>query len=150
WPEGITIRFLGLNVKKRGYVSQFLYWDDRNHAISLPESQEARLEPGVPIRGVVQDEAGKPIPQASVTAHARATVGEGLGRVYALGTAATDEQGRWQIDDAPENVSGLSLHVQHPDYRRDPGATGGGREWRTILSEGATVKGRVVDGSGQP
>src|SRR5262249_2378747 len=47
-------------------------------------------------------------------------------------------------------VSGVSLHVHHPDYRRDPGATGGGREWRTILSKGGTVKGAGVDGSGKP
>ena len=105
WPPGITIRFLGLNVKKPGYVGLSLYWDDRNHAISLPESQEARLEPGVPIRGVVQDEAGKPIAQASVTAMATATQGEAPHYVYELGTAKTDEQGRWHIDDAPANVS---------------------------------------------
>ena len=96
WPAGITIRFLGLNVKKPGYVGLFLYWDDRNHAISLPESQEARLEPGVPISGVVQDEAGKPIAQASVTAMGTATEGEEPHYGYELGTAKTDEQGRWQ------------------------------------------------------
>jgi protocatechuate 3,4-dioxygenase beta subunit len=150
WPPGITIRFLGLTVKKPGYVGQSFYWNDRNHAISLPESREARLEPGVPIRGVVQDEAGKPIAQAAVTAMAPATESEGRHTVYELGTTRTDEQGRWQIDDAPANVSGVSLHVRHPDYLRRPGQGQGGREWRTILSKGATVKGRVIDGSGKP
>ena len=150
WPPGIAIRYLGLDVKKPGYVPLFLYWDDRHHAISLPESQEARLEPGVPIRGVVQDEAGKPIAQASVTATVRAPRGEEPRLGYELGTARTDEQGRWQIDDAPANVSGVGVHVRHPDYRRRPGQSGGGREWRTILSKAATVKGRVVDGSGKP
>ena len=77
WPPGITIRFLFLKLKKPGYVGLRLHWDDRNHAISLPESQEVRLELGVPIRGVVQDEAGKPIAQASVTAMAPETEGEG-------------------------------------------------------------------------
>ena len=125
WPPGITIRFLGLDVKKPGYVGLSLYWDDRNHAISLPESHEARLEPGVPISGVVQDEAGKPIAQASVTAMATATEGEAPHYGYELGTAKTDEQGRWHIDDAPANVSGVSLHVRHPDYLRRPGAIGG-------------------------
>ena len=62
-------------MKKPGYVELSLYWGDRNHAISLPESQEARLELGVPISGVVQDEAGKPIARASVTARASATEG---------------------------------------------------------------------------
>src|SRR5262249_17684386 len=140
----------GLNLKKPGYVGQFLYWNDRNHAISLPESREARLEPGVPIRGVVEDEAGKPIAQATVTAMAPATESEGHNSVYELGTAKTDEQGRWHIDDAPANVSGVFLRVRHPDYRRRPGQSEGGREWRTILSKAATVKGRVVDGSGKP
>ena len=150
WPPGVAIRFLGLNVKKPGYVGVFLSWDDRNHAISLPESQEARLELGVPIRGVVQDEAGKPIAQASVTPMAWPTRGEKTRYVYELGTAKTDEQGRWRIDDAPANVSSVSLRVRHPDYRPRPGQSGGGREWRTILSRAATVKGRVVDGSGKP
>ena len=126
WPSGITIRFVGLNLKKHGYVGQFFHWVDRNHAISLPESQEARLEPGVPVRGVVQDEAGKPIAQASVTAMTTTTEGEGPRMAYDLGTTETDEQGRWQIDDAPANVSGVSLHVRHPDptygiYRRNGG-----------------------------
>jgi beta-lactamase regulating signal transducer with metallopeptidase domain/protocatechuate 3,4-dioxygenase beta subunit len=150
WPPGITIRFLGLKVKKPGYIGLFLSWNDRNHAISMPESQEARLELGVPISGVVQDEAGKPIAQASVTARATATEGEEPHFSYELGTTKTDEHGRWHIDDAPANVSDVSVRVRHPDYRRDPGASGGGREWRTILAQGATVKGRVVDGSGKP
>jgi len=150
WPQGITIRFLGLDLKKPGYVKLSVYWDDRNHAISLPELQEARLEPGVAIRGVVQDEAGKPIAQASVTAMAWPTAGEERHYVYELGTTKTDEQGHWQIDDAPANVPGVSLHVRHPDYRRGPGQSQGGRESRTILSKASTVKGRVVDGSGKP
>jgi RNA polymerase sigma factor (sigma-70 family) len=150
WPPGIAIGFLSLNFKKTGYVPLFLYWDDRNHAISLPESQEARLEPGVPIRGVVQDEAGKPIAQASVTATIRAPQGEEPRFGYELGTARTDEQGCWHIDDAPANVSGVGVHVRHPDYRRRPGARRRGREWRTILSKAAMVNGCVVDGSGKP
>src|SRR5262249_32432421 len=97
WPPGIAIRRLWLNVKKPGFVALAFVWDDRNHAVSLPESQEARLEPGVPIRGVVQDEAGKPIAQATVTAMVHATQGEATHYGYELGTAKTDEQGRWQI-----------------------------------------------------
>ena len=75
-PAGITIRFVDLNVKKTGYVGLLFNWSDRHHAISLPESQEVRLEMGVPISGLVQDEAGMPIAQATVTAMARATGGE--------------------------------------------------------------------------
>ena len=149
-PPGVAIQFLDLNVKKLGYVKLFLYWDNRNHAISLPKSQEARLELGVPISGLVQDEAGKPIAHAAVTAMTMATQGEEPHYAYAVGTTTTDQQGRWHIDDAPANVSGVSLHVNHPDYERRPGATRGGREWRTILSKAVTVKGRVVDGSGKP
>jgi beta-lactamase regulating signal transducer with metallopeptidase domain/protocatechuate 3,4-dioxygenase beta subunit len=150
WPARITIRFVGLNVKKAGYVGLALYWTDRNHDISLPESQEARLEPGVPINGVVLDEAGKPIAQATVSAWAQANQGEEPRFAHDLGSVKTDEQGRWRIDDAPANVSEVGVHVRHPDYRRQPGATGGGREWRTILSKAGRVKGRVVDGSGKP
>ena len=151
WPAGITIHSLGLNVKKPGYVGMFYVWNDRYHAIALPESQEARLELGVPIRGVVQDEAGKPIAQASVTANAPATEGEDH-MFYELGTTKTDEQGRWQIDEAPANLSGVSLHVaiRTTDGSRTATDGAGGRECRTILSKGATVTGRVLDGSGRP
>jgi RNA polymerase sigma factor (sigma-70 family) len=150
WPPGIAIRFVSLNVKKTGYVGLCFHWDDRKHAILLPESREARLELGVPIRGVVQDKDGKPIAQATVTAVAPATESERRHSVYELATTKTDEQGRWHIDDAPANVSGVILHVHHPDYRQAPAARARGREWRTILSKGATVNGRVVDGSGKP
>ncbi len=44
----------------------------------------------------------------------------------------------------------MRLHVDHPDYQRRPDQSEGGRERRTILAKGSTVKGRVVDGSGKP
>jgi hypothetical protein len=137
WRTGITIRLLSLNVKKRGYIAQFLYWDGRNHAISLPKSQEARLEPGVPIRGVVQDEFGKPIAQASVTSMARATEGEARHGASELGTSKTDEQGRWRIDDAPANVSGVSLHVDHRTTYRVQARRGAGESGARSSQKGA-------------
>ena len=151
WPPGITIRFLGLNVKKPGYVGLFFYWDDRNHAISLPESQEARLELGVPISGVVQDEAGKPIAQASVTAMATATEGEAPHYGYELGTTKTDEQGRWQHRRCPGKRLGREparppSGLPTASRRNRAAGESGGRSSR----KRATVKGRVVDGSGKP
>ncbi len=147
---GTAMRFLYLTVKKPGQVSKFFYWTDHNHAVTVPEWQEVRLEPGVPISGIVQDEAGKPVAQATVTARTTATEGEAPHYSYELGTAKTDEQGRWRVDDAPANVADVVLDVRHPDFRRGPGASAGGRESLTILSKAGRVKGRVVDGSGKP
>ncbi len=150
WPAGITIHSLMLDVKKPGYVAMLYRWSDSRHAISLPESQEVRLELGLPISGVVQDEAGMPIAGASVTARSTAAVMEEPHYSFALGTTKTDEQGRWRIDDAPANLSPVSLHVSHPDYLSQPGSSSIAREQITVLTQGATVKGRVVDGSGKP
>jgi protocatechuate 3,4-dioxygenase beta subunit/thiol-disulfide isomerase/thioredoxin len=153
WPAGITIRWLRLNVKKPRYVGMEFTWNDDSHAISLPQSREVRLEPGAPISGVVQDEAGKPIAGAEVTGWSDApheSQMEANSVFYALGTTKTDEQGHWHIDDAPAKAGGVSLQVDHPDYRWEGGRTGGGPEWRTILSKGTTVRGRILDASGKP
>jgi beta-lactamase regulating signal transducer with metallopeptidase domain len=150
WPAGITIHSLRLDVKKPGYVAMVFYWSDDRHAISLPESQEVRLEPGVPISGLVQDEAGKPIAGANVTAMSDASEMEEPRYSFELGTAKTDEQGRWRIDDAPANLSPVSVHISHPEYLRRPGSSSVAREQLTVLTQGATVKGRVVGGSGTP
>ncbi len=149
WPAGITIHSLRLNVKKPRYVAMEFYWSDVRHAISLPESQLVRLELGVPIRGVVQDEAGKPIAGADVTAWTSVEM-EQPRSGYALGTTKTDEQGRWRIDDAPANLSPVGVEVSHPDYLRQPRWSALLREKLRVLTQGATVKGRVVDGSGKP
>jgi hypothetical protein len=74
---------------------------------------------------VVQDEAGKVMAQANVTAWIQATEGEEPRYAYDLGTTKTDEQGRWRIEDVPANVSGMFLHVRYPDYLWRTGAMGG-------------------------
>jgi RNA polymerase sigma factor (sigma-70 family) len=149
-PAGITIHSLRLDVKKPGYVAEMFYWGDRKHSVSLPESQEVRLELGEPISGVVQDEAGKPIAGVTVTAMSTASDMEEPRFIYDLGTTKTDEQGRWRIDDAPAGLSPVSLHISHPEYLHPPGSSPLAREQLTVLTQGATVNGRVVDGSGKP
>jgi thiol-disulfide isomerase/thioredoxin/protocatechuate 3,4-dioxygenase beta subunit len=150
WAAGIAVHGLRLNVKRPTYVGMEFTWVGGGDAISLPESHEARLEPGVPISGVVEDEAGKPIAGVDVTGRSDPSDTQESSVAYALGTTKTDPQGRWHIDDGPANADGVTLEVHHPDYQSQARTTGFGRERRTVLSKGTTVRGRILDQSGTP
>jgi peroxiredoxin/protocatechuate 3,4-dioxygenase beta subunit len=150
WPGQAAVNALTLEVGKPKYVGQFLDWDDSKHAVSLPAVKELRLESGVPMTGRVQDDAGRPIAGATVTAMAPVTESEQSNFHFGLGTTTTDDQGRWRLDEVPENLSIVSLHVSHPAYRTRAGSSSGGRERLSILTQGPTVKGRVVDPAGNP
>ena len=63
-----------------------------------------RLELSAPISGVVQDEAGKPIAGADVTAMPDASEMEEHRYIYALGTTKTDAQGHWHIEPTPDRL----------------------------------------------
>ena len=128
----------------------YIDWDDEKHPVSLPASKELRLEPGVPMGGLVKDEDGKPVAGASVTITAPVTEAEKANYVFNLGTTTTDDQGRWQIDEAPANLAVVTVYVKHSRYRHKPGEQAGGRESLVILTRGLTVKGRVVDSAGKP
>jgi peroxiredoxin len=69
---------------------------------------------------------------------------------FNLATTTTDDQGRWRIDEAPANLGPVHVFVEHPRYRKNPGARAGGRESLVVLEKGLVVKGRVIDSAGKP
>ena len=74
--------------------------------------------PGVTIGGVVKDEAGSPVAGAKITVNAPPTETETSHYSTDLAETTTDAQGRWRFDDAPADLSGVSVMVQAPGSSR--------------------------------
>jgi beta-lactamase regulating signal transducer with metallopeptidase domain/peroxiredoxin/uncharacterized GH25 family protein len=152
WPPGVILKNLHITAEKPGYVPIRLDLDSARHPIKLPLERLLKLETGTMIQGVVKDESGKPVADASVTLYMRPTESENTGYTRDFANLKTDAQGRWQSDEAPADLERrhVSFGVNHPGY-----LPGGGPVTRSlgntvILKRGYTVTGRVLDGAGKP
>jgi hypothetical protein len=81
-----------------------------------------------------------------------ATEYEGTNHSFSLGETTTDAQGRWHMDVAPKDVSGVWVSVEDPRYQQGAGerVVALGRESVFILKKGLTVTGKVVDAADRP
>ena len=115
-----------------------IFWDDKRHPLELPPLKELRFEPGTTIGGIVQDEAGHPIVGATVEVHGPPTEYEGSNYVFSMGETTTDAQGRWRVDVAPKDASGVWVSAKHPRYRQRAGESVAslGRDSAIILKKG--------------
>jgi len=108
------------------------------------------------IGGIVQDQAGRPIAQATVTLYVKSKQYGNGNYLYDVGTVTTDANGRWHCDTAPSDASDMISSFSHPDYLGG-GATLSGKgielkkqTYVTILLQGSTIRGRVLDADGGP
>jgi uncharacterized GH25 family protein/thiol-disulfide isomerase/thioredoxin len=159
---------------KKPFVTMFSHWE-RNELASgtrLPEEYTIWLEPGVTAGGRILDKQGQPIAGAKVQVMLRGATEpfKGDGRTsydiwLATGNdaATTDAEGRWRIDNVPNNAQGeLSLLVSHPDFisddswgqlQNDAGITTAmlRNETATLtLKRGISVQGQVTNPAGKP
>lgn len=151
---------------KPGFVTQRVQWRRYGDPLKIPQVYEMKLYPaGAPIGGVVVDEQGAPVAGAEVNIWH--TGGAARWDVFSDIHATTDRvtktdaEGRWSMDGFAEDLTGLSIHVTHPHYRRLAmdyrTATGQPYEslrdgtGKAILHHGnIEVTGRVLDDSGKP
>ena len=150
WPEGATVNGLNMTARKPGFVPYSIRWDDTNHPLHLPAVKEIRCVPGVPIGGVVKDEAGAPVAGARITVHAPPAETEMSNYSFNLVETTTDAQGRWRFDDAPADLSGVRFQIEAPRFLPGSGAASRKTDAVTVLKRGFTVRGRVLDAQGQP
>ena len=150
WAPGARIDQLWITARKPKYVPIFILWDGERRPIRLPASKELRLEPGTTMGGIVKDEAGQPVPGATVEVNGPPTESELPNYAFSIGTARTDEQGQWRLDVAPRDLAGISASVTHPGYRRSWATISHDLHSVTILKKGLTVTGQVVDADGRP
>jgi hypothetical protein len=100
----------------------------------------------------VQDEAGHRVLGATIEVHGLPTEYEGSNYYFSMGKTTTDAQGRWRVDYAPKDASGVVVFAKHPRYRPRAGETVAsiGRDSVIILKKGLTVTGHVDDAAGRP
>ncbi len=148
WPDASKVEYLKLFTTKSKFVPIYKDWTDDKRPIELPVSQEFRYEAGTTIGGSVRDEAGRPIAGAKVSVSA--PVAEKENFMHWLGFPKTDAEGRWRLDEAPGVLAGVSVRVEHPDYR--PAWAEASRDLAVVavLNKGLSVKGRVLDLEGRP
>jgi beta-lactamase regulating signal transducer with metallopeptidase domain/uncharacterized GH25 family protein len=108
---------------KPGYVPLRVFWDGEPHAI-MPKSITIPMEPGKKFGGTIRNQAGKPIPNVTVTVHYWA---RGAGKNPHIRANINSEQttsdadGRWHLNTMPAEVSAqdLRIYVKHQDYLSD-------------------------------
>jgi hypothetical protein len=119
--------------------------DDLCRAGSTPVVVE--LEPLVPAKGVVVDEAGRPVAGVTILFLDSSGTDE-------LPVTQTDGEGRFTMSSLPAADDWQWFVFRHPDYARvlKPRASGPDRaaEMKVVLSPGGTVEGCLYDWQGKP
>ena len=149
-PLGFETRYLEITARAPMRVPIYLFWDDKRRPLELPLTKELRFEPGTMIGGIVKDEAGHPIEGAVVGVYAPPTEYEERQTAFPIGELKTDALGRWRLDVAPRNLSGVSLIVEHAHYRRNSGVVSRNHDSAIVLTKGLSVTGRVLGAMGRP
>jgi len=146
----------------------------------LPEAVTIKLERGMSIGGVVQDEHGVPLPGVRVLLSGSSYKGFTMGNTERLTHeyseiyetnpeipgAITDASGRWSFDRFPSDLQRVEITFVRPDDSREVFSTAGsdGLNQRPTISlaelqartavaqlrDGVTVRGLVVDETGRP
>ena len=155
-------RFLRLDVKAPQRVPHMATWREEEMKTELADTFEFRLPLGRSISGHVFDEAEEPIEGATISVLNATGAKDRVrpqSRVYRY-EVQTDASGRWVCDVMPAEFSEVWLKLSHPDYASDSmfGATAGQvpvdqlieGTHRMVLKKGVTVKGKIVDTSGNP
>lgn len=152
----------------KGYTMQLARWSKYHEPLQLPESYKLKLYPASPIQGRVLAEDGTAVKDAKIK-----IIHTGRQRSWSTFSdrhdiwnkeTKTDAEGRWTMNGFPEDLTGLSIRVSHPDYKAttDLGSSdyrmltgldyGSLRDGTSVikLSVGEALVGKVVDESGQP
>ncbi len=160
------VNHIELKVEEAGYVPLGASWQSGDGK-KIPKKITIKMQKGLPIGGLVEDEAGKPIegvkikatvpsmPPSSSSNDSKA----GFVRMLIHGTIAkTDREGRWQAAIVPEKPINLYLKLEHPDYASDKRF---GQRRATleqlrkldhvfVMKKGIVIRGRVTSDSGEP
>jgi protocatechuate 3,4-dioxygenase beta subunit len=114
------LRYWGM---KPGFVMQRVTWRRYGDPLKLPEMYETKLYPaGKPIGGTIVDSSGKPVAgaQIEITHTGGATRWDVFADVHdhGNGSVRTNAEGKWSMRGFAEDLSGLIIRVEHPQYQR--------------------------------
>jgi uncharacterized GH25 family protein len=150
WPAAAKVDRLNLTAKKPRFVPVHINWSGGGLDLTLPSEKTLRFEAGTTIGGIVQDEAGRPIANATVTVTAPPTESDQPNYGFQLAEPRTDKDGRWHFEEAPAILAEIGVRVEHPDYRGAFGTATRNLDSPTVLTKGLSVLGVVVDDEGRP
>lgn len=154
-------------VRKSGFTSIGFEWRDdggREVEALIPAEHTVSLSKGTTIGGVVHDESGAPIADASVFVSILIAVdelpkdGKPWPEVRNI-EAKTDAEGRWRCDVVPPKLDdNLALWFKHPDfaseelYGRAVPSVEKLRDQTAVVAmrKGITVEGQVLAADGEP
>jgi hypothetical protein len=163
------------------YVQRAVMWTSSSGDVyaGLPREVTLRLERGVPIGGVVEDDGGKPLANVRVwlsgSGYKGFTMGNTERRTHEYSELSvrdesravqTDAAGRWTYGQFPKDLANVEITFVRADDSREAFATDGGNGLNqrpkislgqlkeqtliTRLRDGYSVRGIVVDEAGQP
>ena len=99
--------------------------ESKTNVVGFAEHYAVALKPGVTVGGIVKDGSGKAVPGAQVIIHKTTKLSpHHYGRVD-YDTVLTTDDGKWISRCLPDDLSGFSFQIMHPDYRPALFATAG-------------------------
>ncbi|MEZ5942877.1 MAG: carboxypeptidase regulatory-like domain-containing protein [Planctomycetaceae bacterium] len=147
---------LTFSVITPGFGPYWAQWD------AFPPSEfTAVLEPAWTVGGVVVDEAGTPV--ANATVHPSIEYRKRPGNDFQLGmgrSVKTDENGVWKFESVPNSKQSVNVTISHQDFAPQRLSLAGGTfavresmepQQQIVMSKGLILKGTVTEaGTGKP
>lgn len=150
WPAGSKVTSFHIDLDHPDFVLARARWNDSRHPVLLPNEKTFALEKGTSIGGRLQSSDTTPIAGAHVSIRARIDEFDGRKFESRLTTLKTDSAGRWHFDRAPSELTDVTLHIEHPNFRKKMLAASHDLETIIVLQRGLELKGVVIDGSDKP
>lgn len=153
-------QYVSIYVQADGYIRVRARWSNTDNPPvyeTIPEFFEFPLDKGTSIGGIVKNEKDEPIAGAKVNLSLEAE--EGRIRYNVEHAVKTDADGKWRSNDLPEELDGLSIEIEHPEYvpadlwiKSAPYLKDKFRDFSAVmvLYDGITVTGVVYDDQGEP
>ena len=151
WDKDLPINRVTVTVSRKGYVPVKRDWLGNQRAVDLPEQVKIELVKGNQLSGIVLDEAGGPVVDATVKILLSVQSSKMSSQYFSAANVQTDEQGKWTWDGFPLNNQRTRLYVSHPKYMRQSSRFDSvDVENEVTLKQGLTITGRIVDADGKP
>jgi RNA polymerase sigma factor (sigma-70 family) len=153
---GKELRLVRVWVSTERHVPKVIDW--HGHEFNRqPEEYLVRLEHGLTLAGIVQDEFGEPVSGARLQTTGLGTQlssRENISYHRDLTQVSTDADGRWLFKQAPHGHDSLTFDVFHPDFAQTSATLPLSGPDTTnaviVLSRGVTLTGRTVNTNGEP
>ncbi|HWB53567.1 MAG TPA: carboxypeptidase-like regulatory domain-containing protein, partial [Tepidisphaeraceae bacterium] len=154
---GANQRYLGFRVQKPDFVSMAVAWQDVNAMAHFPDQLTFSMEPGTTIGGIVEDEHGQPVPDATVEFTSASNLSDGKIHSILDANVKTDADGKWSVNTAPTRLDRIWVRATHPGFANEqsyqnapPAAELRKRTAVITIQHAVAVTGKVLDPAGHP